>query len=320
MSKHPAIGPHGFLLSLERFLGRSGRVALATALVASSSPVLQACAPLGPEDDSEGAEEGDESLLGGGQTDWAQNEGQRNTDQVSFYGESWHHNTDCNTRAGCQGIDLFIKLRVRPAAYANLDQKRVGVVYRAPGEASPVTVTGTYFTTWDNGDEEWHVKVHLRSWQSVVAFNAWYQDGAGHTYFDDNSGDLHPISVGGTNAAIQQVWNPVGLTVDATGVHGKIALRLADIDYDKDVQMVWTTDGWATANWSGTGEGPNAWHWVQDYGADFEQWEIDVAIEDEGVARFEYAIVYRHGGGEDGSKVYEFWDNNYGYNYKVDAQ
>src|SRR5690606_22819410 len=106
-------------------------------------------------------------------------------------------------------------------------------------------------------------------WQNIIAFNAWYQDGASHTYFDDNGGDLHPVTIGGTAAAVQQVYNPQGIVVDDTGVHGKIALRVADLDYEKEVAMVWTTDGWATESWFTTGEGANAWHWAHDYGAEF---------------------------------------------------
>ena len=39
---HKPAAPQGFFLALERFLGRTGRVALATALVASTAPGLQA--------------------------------------------------------------------------------------------------------------------------------------------------------------------------------------------------------------------------------------------------------------------------------------
>jgi hypothetical protein len=316
MSKFTTSGPQAFLLAVERFMGRAGRLTLASALVAA--PAVNGCAPPGAENDFEDAEDGEEALLGGGQTDWAQKEGQRNSDMVSYYGESWRHLTDCGSRGGCQGVDLFIKLRVRPAEKVDLDKKRVGVVYRAPGETNPITATGSYFTTWENGDEEWHVKVHLRSWQSVISFNAWYQDGAGHTFFEDNDGDLHPIAVGGSNAAIQQMWSQNGgVKVDQSGVHGTVAVRLADLGFDKDVAIVWTTDGWETDNWFGMADGANGWRWTQDYGADYEKWEIDLAIDEANVETFEYAIVYRHGGNE--GKTYEFWDNNFGQNYKVQA-
>lgn len=309
----------GFFAAIERFLDtRAGGALLLSALTVSSGPAFGGCAPGSVDLDDEDVDEEEDEVLANGQKDWAQKEGQRNTQMVSYYGESWHHLTDCGSRGGCQGIDLFIKLRVKPVVGANLDDKRVGVVYRAPGEQNPVTVTGTYFTTWGNGDEEWHVKVHLRSSQNIVTLNAWYQDGKGATFFDDNGGELHPITVGGTYGAIQQLWHLTQVTVDDTGVHGKLAVRLADLDFDKDVQVVWTTDGWETSNWSGTGEGENHWRWTQDYGTDYEQWEIDLAIPDTDAQRFEYAIVYRHAPSSDGGKAYEFWDNNFGSNYRFD--
>jgi hypothetical protein len=317
----PPAAPPSFYASLERLLGKNGngmaRLVVASAFVASSGPLAAGCAPEGAGDDGDTAGRG-ESLVGQGQSDWAQLEGRRDTALVSYYGENWHHFTDCNTRAGCQGVDLFLKVRVRPVAGANVEQKRVGVIYRAPGTSAPVTVLGNYFTTWANGDEEWHVKVHLRSSEDVVSFNAWYQDGLGNTLYDDNAGKLHALAVTGTHAAVLQLWNLRTLRLDGDRARGKIAVRLADLDFDKEVRMAYTTDGWKTVNWAESGEGANHWHWAQDYGADYEQWEIDVDVAAPGAQQFEYAILYRHAAG--GDQAYEFWDNNFGQNYRVERQ
>lgn len=296
----------GFLLSLERFLGRTGRIALASAVALSALP---ACEGRDTGDSSE-----EQALIGNGAKDWAQNQGQRDPAMVSFYGQTWHAYTNCGPRGGCAGVDLFIKLRVRPNPSANLDAKRIGIVYRAPTEAQPVTVTGTYFTTWDNGDEEWHVKVYVRTDQGVISFNAWYQDGAGSTYYDDNGGALHAVNASDTQAAIQPVYLPAPV-IDDTGIHGKVAVRIADLGYDKDVEMVYSTDGWQTVQHLGSGEGENAWHWTQDWGADFEQWEIDLNLPGQDIQTFDYAMVYRHGMAE--GTTYEFWANNGGSNFHV---
>lgn len=315
-----------FIAALERMLGhQTGRVvrlvrtgAIAGVLTFAAAPLMTGCnAPVDTEE-SEDVGETEDAVLGGGQADWAQQQGQHNPTMVSYYGENWFAYTDCGNRGGCQAVDLFIKLRVKPVAGANLDSKRVGVVYRKPGTSEPITVTGNYFTTWGNGDEEWHVKVRLRSFENIVSFNAWYQDGTGNTFFEDNKGELHAIAIGGSYAAIQQMWNLNTVALTAQGVQGTINVRLADIDWDKQVAMVWTTDDWQTVQWSNTGSGQNQWHWAEDNGSDYERWAIDLNIPGD-FQSFKYAIVYKHGV-VNGAAVYEFWDNNGGANYVVVRQ
>lgn len=315
-----------FVAALEKVLSQqSGRVvrlvrtsAIASVLTFAAAPLVVGCNPPVESEEVEEVGEAEDPIIGNGQTDWAQQQGQRNTAMVGYYGQSWFNYTDCGSRGGCQGIDLFIKVRVKPVAGANLDQKHVGVVYRKPGSSQLTTADGYYFTTWGNGDEEWHVKIHLRSSENIVSFNAWYQDGVGNTFFDDNGGELHAIAIGGSYAAIQHMWEHTSVTVTDQGVQGKIAVRIADLDWDKEVAMVWTTDDWATVSWSNMGSGQNQWHWAADYGNDYERWEIDMNIPGD-FQHFKYAIVYKHGI-VNGATVYEFWDSNGGSNWVVVRQ
>ena len=319
----PPAASKSLFASLENALARRGGPlsrlartgAFAGAITMAAGPLASGCADPSINGADEDLGETSDAIIGGGQTDWAQQQGQRNTAKVSYYGESWFNYTNCGNRGGCQGIDLFIKLRVKPAAGANIANKHVGVVYRAPGTNALTSVTGNYFTTWGNGDEEWHVKVTLQASQNVISFNAWYQDGLGSTLYDDNQGELHPISIGTSTTAITQFWGLTNIVVDNTGAHGAIAMRLADIDTDKQVAMVYTTDNWQTTHWLDMGAGPNQWHWVEDYGADYERWQVDVNLPGT-FQQLQYAVVYRHGVAN-GAKVYEFWDNNYGQNYIV---
>ena len=55
-------------------------------------------------------------------------------------------------------------------------------------------------------------------------------------------------------------------------------------------------------------------HWTASLGGEFEHF-----VPADGAARFEYAVVYRHGI-VNGAKSYEFWDNNGGGNYRVEKQ
>lgn len=317
------VASNNIFTAVEQVLARlDGRLGMMVRGGAFLSAVAIAAAPSGcavPSADDEGVGEAQEKVIGDGQTDWAQQQGQRDTYWVNYYHESWwaYNYTTCNARFCAQYVDLFIKLAVRPAANADLNWKRVGVVYRAPGTSQLTTVTGDYFSTWNNGQEEWHVKVTVPASQNIISFNAWYQDGAGHTYYDDNDGELHVATIGPSTVAVVQMYGApyTTVSVDDTGVHGSVSARVADIDYDKQVSMVYTTDGWQTAQWLDVGSGENGWHWAEDYGADYERWAVDLNLPGD-FQMLEYAIRYRHGV-VNGAYTYEFWDNNSGQNYVV---
>ena len=256
-----------------------------------------------------------------GKADWAQYEGERNTDMVVYEGDSWTEQSQCNTRGGCVELIVTLKVVVTPVAGANVDAKRVGVVYRsiAWDEGETETALGTYFTTRDDGKEEWHVPVHIHGWGGFLpVFNAWYQDGSGKTYYDDNQGEFH-VAQGRTNAVrqINEPWS--GATTDVElnsgGVTGVVSAMVADIDYDKNVELVWTTDNWETVNTYGIGDTENGWRWVQDSYGGMDIFSIPLNIPGS-YDTFEYAIVYTHGVVHNATP-YEFWDNNYGRNFVI---
>jgi hypothetical protein len=260
-------------------------------------------------------------------TDWAQDEGVRDESKVQFYDETWSHvettGQTCSGR-GCYGgtttTTVFVKLRVQPQWGADLDAKRVGVAYRDVNGAQG-TATGYYFTTHGDGYEEWHVPVQLTGFHHYIAFNAWYQGGTGGpTWYDDNQGELHLATVNdATHYMVRQSSLDSDVMIDDTGIHGTIFIDVADIDYDKDIRLVYTTDNWATTQELTIGAGAfNAWHWVSDtpFG-NSERWALELELLGS-FDHIEYAIVYRHGV-VNGADVYEYWDNNYGQNYWVQA-
>jgi len=254
------------------------------------------------------------------QADWAQYEGQRNTDLVSYTGDSWSICRQPNTRFGCGSLDLVVKLRVRPVAGADLAWKRIGAVYKSPADNLERTAVGYYVTTWGNGDEEWHVPMPVQSWQTTVTFDAWYQDGAGETWFDDNQGELHVVNTGPSYDVVRvEPWTSTVVVGDA-GVQGSLTLQLTDLDYDKQVAIVATKDGWNTVIELGLGAPgeTNRWYFVEEFpwSQGRERWQIDLDLPGAADA-FEYAVVYRHGV-VNGARVYEFWDNNFGSNFRVE--
>jgi hypothetical protein len=251
------------------------------------------------------------------QTDWVQYEGQRNTDMVSYVGQFWAECANPNTRFGCGTVDVFVKLRVKPVQGASLDYKEVGVVTSNPFDNEEKTAYGYYFSTWDNGDEEWHVRVSVPSWRDFFTFNAFYRDGAGHTFYDDNRGELHVVNAGPDQQIVRV--NTYNNTAEITpgGLSGKISVRVADLDFDKKLRMVATVDGWQNVLEFGQGlpGEKNVWYWVQDvYGG--ELWEIDLDLSGD-IDVFEYAVQYQHGVVNDAT-AYGFWANNNGYNYRIE--
>ncbi len=252
--------------------------------------------------------------------DWAQFEGQRDTRMVQYTGQ-WTQSCQSNTRFGCGSVLVHITVRVRPAEHADLAWKRVGVVYRTPDDRTERTAVGSYATTLPSGDEEWRVSLLAPSSDAVLVFDAWYQDGAGKTWVDDNQGELHVINAGPAYQVVRvEPWlNSVA--VGTNGVTGKISVQIADLDFDKELEVVATKDNWQTTLRFGMGPAgdKNKLHWVEDftYAPGRERWEIDLDVPG-GSDHFEYALVYRHGI-VNGARTYEFWDNNGGGNYRVAA-
>jgi Carbohydrate/starch-binding module (family 21) len=266
------------------------------------------------------ATSGEDTTTAADQADWAQFEGKRDTSMVSFTG-AWSHNcAGENTRFGCGQVAIHLKVRVKPQQNVDLDWKRVGVVYRSPNDPVDRTAVGTYSHTYANGDEEWNVTVQTPAYKPTLIFDTWYQDGKGGTFFDDNQGEFHVVNAGPDyNIVRVEPWLNT-IAVGDTKITGKISLQASDLDFDKQLGLVASKDGWATTIHLGTGSqgDKNKVYWVEDFaGADGrERWQIDVDLPANGATRFEYAVVYRHGV-VNGAKAYEFWDNNGGGNYQV---
>jgi hypothetical protein len=239
---------------------------------------------------------------------------------VKFTGE-WSSTCQYNTRFGCGSVLIQAVVRVRPVEHADLSWKRVGVVFRTPEDLTERTAIGSYSTTLASGEEEWRVSFLAPGSQPVVVFDVWYQDGLGKTWIDDNQGELHVINTGPAYQVIRvEPWLNT-LAVGPGGASGRISLQLADLDFDKQLELVATKDNWQTTLRFGIGAAGdvNKLYWVEDfpYAPGRERWQIDVDAPG-GSDHFEYALVYRHGV-VNGARTYEFWDNNAGSNYRVAA-
>lgn len=262
---------------------------------------------------------------GQNKADWAQAEGERDTNMVSYMGEYWTEYQPCYERF-CNSVDVMLKLRVRPVDGADIGAKRVGIVATRPGFTDTSTFMGEYFTTMGDGTEEWHVRVGSRAngWGAyfpLFTFTAWYQDGKSNTFYDDNQGEFHAVSYTDRYRVLSQVWccsdELTNVNLTDSGVEGRIRLMVGNLDFDKDIRLFWTTDEWATVGEYGMGsaEEVNSWHWVSHTYGGSELWEMNLEIQGD-FQKFEYAVVYRHGV-VNNAIAYEFWDNNGGRNYVV---
>jgi|GEM_PF-1903970 len=255
------------------------------------------------------------------QADWVQDEGQRNTEMVSFLDEFWSVCNNPYTRTGCGSVDIFVKVRVKPVPNADLNAKEVGIVYRNPYDYTDRTAFGSYFTTYDNGDEEWHVKVSVPTWRDFFVFNAFYRDGAFNTWYDDNQGEFHVVNDGPATQVVRVQRYASTAKIINGRLQGTLQVRVADLDFDKRLLLRGTCDGWASfvdfASSAGAPGTKNAWMWKSDsYGT--EIWEIDLDIACPS-GRFEYAVRYDHGVIND-ALLYQFWDNNFSRNYVIEEE
>ena len=303
---------------LKQRAGSAARDAAMLALVAPGVPAMVGCQS-GDTPVSSATTPAAQIATAEAALDWVHNEGVKNTDMVSYMGAFWTQSTGCGPRGGCTGLDVVLKIRVKQQSGADLGTKKVGAYCEAPlCAAEGTTAVGSYHGALGDGWEEWHVPVAKAPWDvGAFTFTAWYQDGKGNTFFDDNEGELHVAPYKGTPIVLRHDWLGTTLEITDGGVSGKVSMMLASLDFDKELQMAYTTDGWVTSGdlGIGTADEKNAWHWKESLGNGYERWEIEVDLPG-AVDRFEYAVVYRHGI-KGGAKVYEFWDNNGTLNYVI---
>jgi hypothetical protein len=260
---------------------------------------LPACEPAAPPTAPPATAALQQEVIAFGQRDWAQNMGTHDTSMVSYYDEYWRDMSNCNTRYGCLSITVFVKVKVRPVAGADLDYKKVGAVYREVSSNDPITANGYYFTTLPDGMEEWHVPIKSSLHSGSFTFDVWYEDGKGGRYYDDNNGELYALrwrDDGGDYTTLSQDYPATTAVFDATGVKGVIGFTVEDLDYDKELQFQYSTDGWATTNTLGMGGATdtNSLHWVSAISRDFERWQINLDLPG-AFTTFQYKLIYRHG-------------------------
>jgi hypothetical protein len=256
---------------------------------------------------------------GGGKGDWAQDEGERRPDLISFTGDAWSECRESSSRTGCFGYEMFLKVMVTPVQGVDPTAKKVGVVYRSiDNNSGDRTAVGRFVAAQPDGREEWHVPVHVFTYEDLIKFNVWYQPGNQKTYFDDNAGEGHVFANNNATQVIQTAAWESNVVVTETSVKGTVRVRVADLDFDKVLGMHATIDGWATTLKFGIGAAgeKNKFYWAEDSFGNTEFWQIDLDIAGTNLQELRYAVFYEHGV-VGNARRYTFWDNNWGSDYRV---
>ncbi len=225
---------------------------------------------------------------------------------------------------------ITLKVRVKPVPGADPASKDVHFTFRK--------LAGHDFNDWDNylseevsvvaqlaaalpeGYEEWHATVEVPfvgARHPLFLLRAWYNDGAGNLYFDDNHGELHAVHC--LPGAFEQPGafpdctisrDPTGtqVTVTDAGIQGHIEALAPRLDADNTAVVKWTTDNWATVH-----EAPMTLAGTN--GCYLDRWTLDLDVPGTFTA-IKYVLEYRHGV-VNGATPASFWDDNGGIGYIV---
>lgn len=228
---------------------------------------------------------------------------------------------NCSNRGGCAVANLVIKVLVKPVVGGDLNKKRVGVSWQKPlgsyGDGGFQTAYGSFFSTRNvDGEnmEEWHVPVNLhQAYSSNVTYSVWYDTGVENQSFYNNNGGAYHAA--GLHVLYMDylTTSSEGPRVTSAGIRGIVRIQVANLAYDKDIVLLYSTDKWKTVRELKMGQGEvNAWRWVSNEWG-YDKFEIELDMPDV-VEEMEYAVVYRHAAGR---QVHEFWLNNDGQNYRA---
>ncbi|GHG66031.1 endonuclease [Comamonas sp. JC664] len=217
----------------------------------------------------------------------------------SRYGQSWQ--------------DVSITLLVQNLAY----HKEVSVSMKQP-DGTWADLPAYYVGpagSGASGHEIWKVTRMYASWgvdpqpSRDLEFAAKYTV-AGQTYWDTNQFNHHRV---GRNDGPYQPYNPVLVAASFWRANGDldVSIDVKNLDYAKNVTVVYSTDGWATAH-----EAPASY--VSGYTSGYayiaspnvqgvERWEAHIPALTGNVVL--YAVRYEVGG-------QTYWDNNFGVDHQ----
>jgi hypothetical protein len=211
-----------------------------------------------------------------------------------------------HTKYGMSQYDRSFEIRVKNLSY----EKEVGVRHQLTN-GTWTNIPASYFTSTADGYEIWKTANSSYYGSQMGSEYVVYATQNGQTSWDNNGGQNYSL----LNGDGVQLGSGVGVLQSSFSYYSGRAyfyLDVANIAYNKEVKIVYTTDNWNSSDVvyayynSGYAYG---YAYVQSPNqAGFERWSASVAVSD--ANNFQYFIEYNANG-----QVY--YDNNYGANYKL---
>lgn len=149
----------------------------------------------------------------------------------------------------------------------------------------------TYVTTLSDGSKIWRAYVRSYNLKYAIKYVA-----DGQTFWDNNNGQNYtheeigtaPITVRrGSYPYFNNTYN--------------IEVLLKNYAYEKNVQVRYTQDNWATYS-----DVPLSYNSTNSDGS--ELWTVNLNLDDRGTSNFQYCVYYQVNG-------QTYWANNFGQNY-----
>ncbi len=211
---------------------------------------------------------------------------------------------------------------------ANLDYNKSVSVFHEKVDGSWEEIPLSFEANIDDQNEIWTGEYRYTAYTQDKVYDdefAIKYEVNGTTYWDNNDGNNYSIQEREIGGLFAQPDLNISVDADFAGLYpvfGSEGLRfsvIADVrnlDPNKQVEVVYTTDGWQTKQYLQLSYTPR---WYSGYNYvlvspnqfGIERW-TGAATVDSAVGEIEYAVVYRVNG-------QEYWDNNYGRNYIVNS-
>ncbi len=205
---------------------------------------------------------------------------------------------------------------------ANLGFEKNVSIYHEKVDGTWEEVPLTYSLTLDNQNEIWSGKYEYTATTGNKIYDNEFvvkYDVNGKTYWDNNQGSNYVIEEKEIGSLFAQ--QDLNVNVDFSSLYPynneksfNVVVDVRNISPSKQVEVVYTTDGWQTKRYLPLNFTPRYYSGYQYVLISPNQFNIErwtgSAIVDASIDNIEYAVVYKVNG-------QEYWDNNYGKNYSV---
>ncbi|WP_281989381.1 carbohydrate-binding protein [Aquimarina aggregata] len=209
---------------------------------------------------------------------------------------------------------------------ANLNYDKSVSIYHEKVDGNWEEIPLSYSMSLDNGDEIWEGQYRYYAYTPGKIYEDEFvvkYDVNNTTYWDNNNNNNYKIEekqIGSffaepdLNVSVDSDFDRLYTSFDGVTTTLNIVADVRNISPTKEVQVVYTTDGWETERYFSLAY-TKYWYNSYDYVLtspnpfNVERWTGSVTINEE-VDDIEYAVVYKVNG-------QQYWDNNYGQNYSI---